>query len=220
MLYYIDNNAQLTFYSLLSCNVTIQHYEKYVRIGKVRVLLFRVLHLRRFFLFFSRFSLHFFFVLLRLEEKGPILQREKIHIIDERRYRAKNYKLERRNESVLVFFFFQCCDSHIRILFVTKTVVRSNERNRNKGGSLFSISFTFFYHFFFVFSCFFFWFRLTHSSGLRGSRNKGSGKRDSLLVSRVDAQIGVLYQRQFTNNTNVCKYRYYNNRFPLSEKEA
>lgn len=106
MLYYIDNNAQLTFYSLLSCNVTIQHYEKYVRIGKVRVLLFRVLHLRRFFLFFSRFSLHFFFVLLRLEEKGPILQREKIHIIDERRYRAKNYKLERRNESVLVFFFF------------------------------------------------------------------------------------------------------------------
>lgn len=106
MLYYIDNNAQLTFYSLLSCNVTIQHYEKYIRIGKVRVLLFRVLHLRRFFLFFLVFPFVFFFVLLRLEEKGPILQREKIHIIDERRYRAKNYKLERRNESVLVFFFF------------------------------------------------------------------------------------------------------------------
>lgn len=107
MLYYIDNNAQLTFYSLLSCNVTIQHYEKYIRIGKVRVLLFRVLHLRRFFLFFLVFPfVFFFFVLLRLEEKGPILQREKIHIIDERRYRAKNYKLERRNESVLVFFFF------------------------------------------------------------------------------------------------------------------
>lgn len=35
MLYYIDNNAQLTFFSLLSCNVTIQHYEKYVGIGKV-----------------------------------------------------------------------------------------------------------------------------------------------------------------------------------------
>lgn len=106
MLYYIDNNAQLTFYSLLSCNVTIQHYEKYIRIGKVRVLLFRVLHLRRFFLFFLVFPFVFFFVLLRLEEKGPILQREKIHIIDERRYRAKNYKLERRNESVLMFFFF------------------------------------------------------------------------------------------------------------------
>jgi len=35
MLYYIDNNAQLTFFSLLSCNVTIQHYEKHVGIGKV-----------------------------------------------------------------------------------------------------------------------------------------------------------------------------------------
>lgn len=35
MLYYIDNNAQLTFYSLLSCNVTIQHYEKHVRTGKI-----------------------------------------------------------------------------------------------------------------------------------------------------------------------------------------
>lgn len=77
MLYYIDNNAQLTFYSLLSCNVTIQHYEKHVRIGKVRVLLFRVLlHLRH--LFFS-FFFHifpfiiffiFYFILLRLEEKA------------------------------------------------------------------------------------------------------------------------------------------------------
>lgn len=77
MLYYIDNNAQLTFYSLLSCNVTIQHYEKYVRIGKVRVLLFRVLHLRRFFLFFSRFSLHFFFRFTLFGGKRPdITERE------------------------------------------------------------------------------------------------------------------------------------------------
>lgn len=76
MLYYIDNNAQLTFYSLLSCNVTIQHYEKHVRIGKVRVLLFRVLlHLRHlFFSFFHIFPFIFFFffyfILLRLEEKA------------------------------------------------------------------------------------------------------------------------------------------------------
>lgn len=110
MLYYIDNNAQLTFYSLLSCNVTIQHYEKHVRIGKVRVLLFRVLlHLRHlFFSFFHIFPFIFFFFFLfyftSFGGKGPILQREKIHIIDERRYRAKNYKLERRNESILVFF--------------------------------------------------------------------------------------------------------------------
>lgn len=77
MLYYIDNNAQLTFYSLLSCNVTIQHYEKHVRIGKVRVLLFRVLlHLRHLFFsfFFHIFPFiiffFFYFILLRLEEKA------------------------------------------------------------------------------------------------------------------------------------------------------
>lgn len=37
MLYYIDNNAQLTFFFFSFClvNVTIQHYEKHVGIGKV-----------------------------------------------------------------------------------------------------------------------------------------------------------------------------------------
>lgn len=49
MLYYIDNNAQLTFFSLLSCNVTIQHYEKHVGIGKV---LFLVLSSSFLFFFF------------------------------------------------------------------------------------------------------------------------------------------------------------------------
>lgn len=77
MLYYIDNNAQLTFYSLLSCNVTIQHYEKYIRIGKVRVLLFRVLHLRRFFLFFLVFPFVFFFRFTSFGGKRPdITERE------------------------------------------------------------------------------------------------------------------------------------------------
>jgi hypothetical protein len=49
MLYYIDNNAQLTFFFLLSCNVTIQHYEKHVGIGKVIV--FSSLFLFSFILF-------------------------------------------------------------------------------------------------------------------------------------------------------------------------
>jgi len=60
MLYYIDNNAQLTFFSFLSCNVTIQHYEKHVGIGKV---------------LFSSLFLFYLFIFLQLE-KRPDIQRD------------------------------------------------------------------------------------------------------------------------------------------------
>lgn len=118
MLYYIDNNAQLTFYSLLSCNVTIQHYEKHVRIGKVRVLLFRVLlHLRHlFFSFFFTFfpsSFFFFFILFYFvwRKRPDITEREDTY---NRRETLQSEKLqtgtEKRKYSGVLFndssFFF------------------------------------------------------------------------------------------------------------------
>lgn len=52
MLYYIDNNAQLTFFFfLLSCNVTIQHYEKHVGIGKVLFSSLPLFFIYSFFIF-------------------------------------------------------------------------------------------------------------------------------------------------------------------------
>lgn len=80
MLYYIDNNAQLTFFSILSCNVTIQHYEKHVGIGKVV--------LSSLPLFVYSFFLLFFFNW----RKGPIYREIYRRNVIEQDYRSQRTK--------------------------------------------------------------------------------------------------------------------------------
>lgn len=85
MLYYIDNNAQLTFFSLLSCNITIQHYEKHVGIGKV--------------LFSSTLPLFFFYLNLFPSSIGEKVRYTEKYIDETLQSKITNLGTKKSNDS-------------------------------------------------------------------------------------------------------------------------
>lgn len=140
MLYYIDNNAQLTFFSFLSCNVTIQHYEKHVGIGKV--------------LFSSLFL--FLFIHFPLMEKRPDIQRD----IQTLESKITDFRTKKLNQ-----------------FYKKRAPARAQARRQETDYFL---------------------------------QNRGRWMRRGMDLFRscfaYRCIIGVLYQHQFTNNINVCKY--------------
>ena len=142
MLYYIDNNAQLTFFSLLSCNVTIQHYEKHVGIGKV---------------LFSSLFLFLFIHFPSIGEKARYTER---YIDETLQSKITDLRTKKSNQ------------------FYKKERPLEHELDGRR--------------------------QVLQRQGKMDEGEQGDGFFQVLFACRCT--IGVLYQRQFTNNTNVCKY--------------